>query len=99
MGLQVDANALIRFASSLKGRVAQTAGGRAEFRVEVTPDGLEYYPTSSGKRRFQEKEVLERILRHYAKTASMKPSDYQEITWNASYALGLLKRYLLHRST
>lgn len=84
MTAELDANTLIRFASSLKGRVVQTAGGRAEFSVEVTPDGLEYYPTSSGKRRFQEKFVVERILTHYAKTASMSPGDYREITWDAS---------------
>ena len=97
MAVQLDAKGLMRFAASLKGRVVRTAGGRATFRVEATPAGLEYYPTSSGKRRFQEEAVVERILKHYAKTASMRPGDYREITWNASYTLGLVNRYLSDR--
>jgi len=86
---------LLRYATSVSATrtLVATAGGRASFRVEVVGDGLRYSPTSSGKSRMQERRVIEEVLDAHARIGSLRPRDYQKITWNASYILGLIKHY------
>lgn len=88
-----SAGALLRFASSVEGERLATLSGRAQFTVRVLPTGIEVTPVSSGKPRLIPTAMIGRVCDVYLHSRSLKPGDYQDITFDASYLLALIELY------
>ncbi len=84
----------LRFASDLEDERLTTAGGRAFFTVRVLPRGMEITPESSRKPRLVQWEKIQEVLNQYEQSPNLQPGQYQAITFDASYLLGIVARYL-----
>lgn len=62
------------------------------FSVEVEGGAVCFTPESTGMRRNTSRAVTEDLLERYGRTHSLRPSDYVDITRNASYYVALLSR-------
>ncbi|MBI4283357.1 MAG: hypothetical protein HY663_02670 [Chloroflexi bacterium] len=83
------------FCKTLEGHTLPTAGGRARFDLlKAEKERLYYIPKSTGKERIVPKRYIERVLDRYNKGGSLKPTDYNDITRNASYTLALVKLFV-----
>jgi hypothetical protein len=60
----------------------------------VLDAGLAVTPASSGNQRVIAPRVMEQVCSEFAQTRSLKPGDYQSITFDASYLLTVIDRYL-----
>jgi hypothetical protein len=90
----VDYADLLRVARQSSGRQLRTVGGNATFTVEVRQgrdqDVLYFTPTSTGiERRL---DGIEKVLDHFNRTGSMRPSDYTSLTRNSVYVLALIRQ-------
>jgi hypothetical protein len=85
---------LLDFASSLEGDQLKTAGGRATFTLRVVPRGIEVTPASSGKPRLVSREMIQLVLDEYERSRNLTPGQYQAITFDASYLLVVIARYI-----
>jgi hypothetical protein len=83
-----------RRVAELDGERLVTGRQKRGFTVRVNTTGLEYTPESTGKRRPDSWERIERVLDHYNETHSMTRGDYTDITRNGSYVLAILQRLL-----
>jgi hypothetical protein len=61
-----------------------------EFTVGVYLDCPFFIPASSGVGRSDGRRAAERFLERYNAIGSLRPSDYGDVTRNASYFLGML---------
>jgi len=96
--MAIDFNSFMIFCKGREGQTLPTAGGRAKFVLSsVQNDRLYYIVESTGKSRHSTRPWIEAVLNHYAKTKSLRPVDYQRVTFNASYTLSLIKLYLEHQ--
>jgi hypothetical protein len=94
----IDFNSFMTFCKGLEGQTLPTVGGRARFVLSlVQNDCLYYIVESTRKLRHSTRPWIEAVLNHYAITESLRPVDYQHITFNASYTLSLIKLYLEHQ--
>jgi hypothetical protein len=82
------------FINTINGQSFHTLYRKVAFDVHVDQSGLKYTPASSGKPRIQKWKFIERVVLRYEETGSIQPSDYQDITANASYLLTLINHYL-----
>jgi hypothetical protein len=85
---------LLRYASTLEGQRLTTAGGRATFTVRVLPRGIEVTPESSGTPRIVSHETIQLVITQYEQSRNLQPGQYQSITFDASYVLGIIAHYL-----
>jgi hypothetical protein len=85
---------LLRFASGLEGARLTTTARRAGFEVHVVPAGLEITPESTRKPRLVSRDTVQMVLNEYERTRSTRPGKYQHITFDASYLLALVDRYI-----
>ncbi|MBI2850078.1 MAG: hypothetical protein HYX80_03435 [Chloroflexi bacterium] len=93
--MAVSVSSFMTFCKTLVGTTLPTAGGRANFELsKVTDETVYYTPLSTGKERGVKKRYLHPVLDRYARTGSLKPGDYQNITVNASYTVAIIKLYL-----
>jgi hypothetical protein len=84
----------MNFCKGKQGQRFPTIGGKAWFTLRlVENDALHYIVESSGKEHRNARSSIEKIIQRYAETKSWKPSDYKDVTWNASWTLRLLKLY------
>jgi plasmid stabilization system protein ParE len=90
----LTAETLLRFTATLEGKRIQTLAQRAVFTVRVLPAGVEITPVSTRKPRLVAREVVDRVCEEYSRSHSMQPGHYQAITFDASYLLALISRYL-----
>jgi hypothetical protein len=90
----VTIDELRAFANRLDGQTLATRSRHRPFSLRVTPQGLEYTPESTGKRRRQLWRFAERCLERYNEKRSLHPADYHDISINASYFLAVLGEYL-----
>ncbi len=60
------------------------------FTVGTYRDSLVFTPMSSGVGQSDGRKAAERFLSRYNTTRSLWPSDYADVTRNASYLVGLL---------
>jgi hypothetical protein len=98
--VHVSPEELVRFAKTLEGKPLTTEAQRKVFTVRIVDDGIEYTPESSGASRTQSRKVLSRICDEFSRTNSFKPGDYQRVTFNASYTLAVIAKYVQsHRSS
>jgi len=80
---------LLELARRLEDQPLMTPTGR-EFTVGVYLDCPVFIPASSGVGRSDGRKAAERFLARYNATGSLHPSDYGDVTRNASYFLGML---------
>ena len=80
---------LLDLARRLEDQPLTTVSGR-EFTVGVYLDCPFFVPASTGLGRSDGRKAAERFLTRYNATGSRRPSDYTDITRNASYFIGLL---------
>lgn len=90
-----SAETLFAFARSQQGETLRTLQHKSPFRVKVVGDFLEITPDSSSAPRREGRDSVATILAKLEKTMSFKTSDYQKISFNASYVLALVKRWEL----
>jgi hypothetical protein len=64
----------------------------------MVPAGIEVTPQSSMKPRIIPTAVVEHVGDEYERTRSMRPRDYQEITFDASYLLAMSERFVDSRA-
>ncbi len=90
--MNVDFDHVLAFAKSLEGRDLHTQARKKAFRVCVVGDRLEFTPESTGKPRPLSRTINQgqQVLDRYNLTRSLKPGDYQDITYNSSYLLTLI---------
>jgi hypothetical protein len=92
--VQIDANNLLNYASSLEGQELLTLKRKSAFAVKVTPDGIEIIPGSTGELRRVSRERIKQVCDEYAHSKSLSPGDYQHITFDASYLVSLIHGFL-----
>jgi len=80
---------LLDLARRLEDQPLTTPTGR-EFTVGVYLDCPVFIPASSGVGRSDGRKAAERFLERYNATGSLRPSDYGDVSRNASYLLGML---------
>jgi hypothetical protein len=81
---------LLRLARRFEDRPLETVTGRL-FTVRVFRDSeLVFTPVSSGLGQSDGRKAQERFLARYLETGSLRPSDYANVSRNASYLIGLL---------
>lgn len=88
-----SADALFGFCRSLRGETLRTMVRKTQFRVEIVENFLEITPASSGGRRRESKSSISSLLARFDKTRSFQMSDYQDVSFNASYVLALVKAW------
>lgn len=62
------------------------------FTVGLYLDVPFFTPTSSGLGRSDGRKAAERFLARYNETSSLRPADYGDVTRDASYFIGLIRR-------
>ncbi|NHZ44599.1 GIY-YIG nuclease family protein [Massilia aquatica] len=87
------ADALLMFCNSVQGEPLTTMVRKTQFRVEVVDNILEITPVSSGGVRRENKTNIDALLARFDKTRSFQMSDYQDVSFNASYVLALVKAW------
>jgi hypothetical protein len=90
----VQMDALCAFTKTLEGQTLVTRAQEKPFQVRVAKRGLEYVPASTGKPRLQGYRFVQRFLDRHAETGSLHPSDYHDISVNASYLTALIERFV-----
>jgi hypothetical protein len=90
----LTADELLRYASTLERQRLTTAGGRATFTIRVLPRGLEVTPESSGTPRIVPPETIQLVIDEFERSRTLQPGQYQSITFDASYLLGIIAHFL-----
>lgn len=85
-------NQLLAFARTLEGDTLTTLHRKKQFKVAVIGAGLEITPTTGTLRR-TDRSHIDALLKHLARTGSLQPVQYHDVTFNASYVLALVKRW------
>lgn len=67
----------------------ETVTGK-RFTVDVYMDCPFFIPESSGRGQSDGRKAAERFVARYNQTHSLRPSDYADVTRNASYFIGLI---------
>ena len=80
---------LLDLARRSEGKPLRTVTGK-QFTVGIYRDCPFFTPTSSGYGQSDGRKAAERFLSRYNETGSLKPGDYQNVTRNASYFIGLI---------
>jgi hypothetical protein len=81
---------LQELAKRLEGEKLETVTGKA-YTVGIARTGEIFFtPASSGYGQSDGRKAAERFLERYNETCSLRPSDYTDVTRNASYFIGML---------
>ncbi|MGH2391883.1 MAG: hypothetical protein ACRDGH_00100 [Candidatus Limnocylindria bacterium] len=80
---------LLALARRLEGRSLETVTGN-KFTVGIYRDCPFFTPASSGWGQSDGRKAAERFVARYDQIGSLRPSDYADVTRNASYYVGLL---------
>jgi hypothetical protein len=80
---------LLEIARRFEDQPLATVTGKS-FTVGVYLDCPFFTPQSSGRGQSDGRKAAERFLARFNKTGSLRPSDYADVTRNASYYVGLL---------
>ena len=82
---------LLALARRWEGKTLETVTGK-KFTVGVYLDCPFFTPASSGRGQSDGRKAAERFLARFNEIGSMRPGDYADVTRNASYFIGLLRR-------
>lgn len=85
----MDYEQLLLLAASAEGEPIETTRGR-RFRVRVDGRRIHFTPERTANERSDREAVAVRFLARFANTASLRPSDYADLTRNGSYYIGLI---------
>lgn len=85
------------FVKTLEDQTLYTRAQKRPFTLTVTPKGFEYTPASSGMPRTNQRKYIQDVLNRFNEINSFSPSDYMDITRNASYLLPLVEMYFQQR--
>jgi hypothetical protein len=88
-----SAETLFAFARSHQRATFLTLRRESPFRVEVVGNFLEITPDSSSAPRRESHDSVAAVLGRLGKTMSFQTSDYQDLSFNASYVLALVKSW------
>ena len=91
-----SADDLIAFCKTLQGETLRTIVRKTQFQIEVVENFLEITPAASGGTRRESRTTISSLLAHFDKTRSFQMSDYQDVSFNASYILALVKAWQAH---
>ena len=80
---------LLELARRFEDQPLTTVTGK-EFTVGIYIDSLVFTPASSGYGQSDGRKAAERFLARYNETGSLRPSDYADVSRNASYLIGLI---------
>jgi len=92
--LRITSDDLLAYAIRLNGTQLQTLYNGRPFKVDFRSETIVFTPQSTGKPRPHERKYLDRVCKAFNKTNSLKPADYRDGTYNASYTLTLIAKYL-----
>lgn len=84
---------LFAFARQMHGKTMATTARRTPFNVEVNGCFLEFIPGSSKAPRREGEASITALLARLSETMSFQTSTYQDISFNASYVLALVKTW------
>jgi hypothetical protein len=90
--LQVSPDDLLTFALTVEGQELCTLHRHRTFTVEVEGGNL-IFVNSKGNRRPHGGKYLRAVCDTFSRTNSYFPSDYRDLTVNASYILAVIRRY------
>jgi hypothetical protein len=82
---------LLALARRREGETLETVTGK-KFTVGVYLDCPFFTPASSGRGQSDGRKAAERFLARFNEIGSLRPGDYADVTRNASYFIGLLRR-------
>jgi hypothetical protein len=83
---------LVELARRLEGQRLETVKGKG-FTVGIARTGEIFFtPESSGYGQSDGRKAAERFLDRYNASGSLRPSDYADVSRNASYFIGMLLR-------
>ena len=97
--MKIALDEFVRYLRSISGQRVLTQFRQKPFTIEMASKWLFITPLSSGKSRYHDLETVSRIVEEYNKTGSLRPRDYQDITWNSSYTLALIKAFTEKETT
>jgi hypothetical protein len=80
---------LVKLARRFEGHTLETVSGK-RFKVGISPHELFFTPESSGYGQSDGRRAHERFVERYNETGSLQPSDYAQVSRNASYLIGML---------
>jgi hypothetical protein len=86
----IDVVEYLDFVRGLEGQQIPTKAGRSAFSVAVSGGEISFTPPSGKRRRTD----FRRVLTRYNEVRTLNSHEYHDITWNASYHLALIGRYL-----
>jgi len=81
------------YIKTLDNQTFTTLHRNVQFLVQVVPAGLVFTSAKTGKPRLQEWKYIDRVCKRFLDTQSLHPSDYYDLTFNASYILTLISAY------
>ncbi|GEM_PF-6822065 len=90
---------LFAFCRSLPTATWTTSVRRNLFTVEVDGNALAITPSSSRAARREARESVKVVLERLARTGSYRMSDYQDVSFNASYLLALVQAWQRQQSS
>jgi hypothetical protein len=82
---------LLALARRREGETLETVTGK-KFTVGVYLDCPFFTPASSGRGQSDGRKAAERFLARFNEIGSLHPGDYADVTRNASYFIGRLRR-------
>ena len=82
---------LLALARRCEGETLETVTGK-RFTVGIYLDCPFFTPASSGRGQSDGRNAAERFLARFNEIGSLRPGDYADVTRNASYFIGLLRR-------
>ena len=81
---------LLALARRFEDQSLTTVTGK-EFTVGIYLDSLVFTPASSGLGQSDGRKAAERFLTRFNETGSLRPTDYADVSRNASYLIGLIR--------
>jgi hypothetical protein len=94
MSHKLELKSFLAFTKGLEGERLITKARRKNFKVNVLENALEFIPESSGVARREMFTNVTKILEHYNKHYSLKPTEYHDITHNSVYVITIIQKYL-----
>jgi len=92
--IQINSGELLEFVRTKGSLSLETDKQRRRFTVRLNRDELEITVGSTGNVRTHERKWLQRVCERFSQTNSYHPTDYSELTVNASYTLAIIRAYL-----
>ncbi|MDB6137899.1 MAG: hypothetical protein JWO94_971, partial [Verrucomicrobiaceae bacterium] len=90
MTAPISAQALLAFASSRAGDTFHTLTRKVAFSVAVSEGCIVFTPQTTNKSRRQTNDRIEAVCREFNASGSLRPGNYADISFDASYILALI---------